>query len=111
MPGKWDQIAHSVWSGWLHRWGIISASPERWPSGRRRRPAKALYGLKPVSRVRIPSSPPKSTRALRLHKGRDRGRGGEAVGRGEAAQTSSHAEKPEPMNTATRPIVITRRSG
>jgi hypothetical protein len=29
----------------------------RWPSGRRRRFAKPLYGLKPVSRVRIPSSP------------------------------------------------------
>src|SRR5262249_49958198 len=30
----------------------------RWPSGRRRRFAKPLYGPKPVSRVRIPSSPP-----------------------------------------------------
>ncbi len=30
----------------------------RWPSGRRRRFAKPLYGLKPVSRVRIPASPP-----------------------------------------------------
>src|SRR5215469_12955214 len=31
---------------------------ERWPSGRRRAPAKGVYGLKPVSRVRIPPSPP-----------------------------------------------------
>jgi hypothetical protein len=30
----------------------------RWPSGRRRRFAKPLYGPKPVSRVRIPASPP-----------------------------------------------------
>ncbi len=30
----------------------------RWPRGRRRRFAKPLYGLKPVSRVRIPASPP-----------------------------------------------------
>ncbi len=33
--------------------GYNSASPERCPRGRRGRPAKALYGLKPVSRVRI----------------------------------------------------------
>ena len=29
-----------------------------WPSGRRHFPAKEAYGLKPVSRVRIPPSPP-----------------------------------------------------
>lgn len=33
------------------------AGPERWPSGRRRSPAKGVY-VKSVSRVRIPSSPP-----------------------------------------------------
>ena len=33
------------------------ATPERWPSGRRRSPAKGVY-VKSVSRVRIPSSPP-----------------------------------------------------
>src|SRR4051812_48078111 len=38
-----------------------SRTPERCPSGRRGRPAKALYGLKPVSRVRIPLSPPPSS--------------------------------------------------
>ena len=32
--------------------------PERWQSGRMRRFAKPLYGLKPVPRVRIPPSPP-----------------------------------------------------
>ncbi len=32
--------------------------PETWPSGRRHSPAKGAYGLKPVSRVRIPASPP-----------------------------------------------------
>ena len=31
---------------------------ETWPSGRRHFPAKEAYGLKPVSRVRIPQSPP-----------------------------------------------------
>src|SRR5207244_1903077 len=31
---------------------------ERWQSGRMRRFAKPLYGLKPVPRVRIPPSPP-----------------------------------------------------
>ena len=31
---------------------------ERWPSGRRHSPAKGAYGPKPVSRVRIPLSPP-----------------------------------------------------
>lgn len=35
------------------------AAPERWPSGRRRSPAKGVY-VKSVSRVRIPSSPPSS---------------------------------------------------
>lgn len=30
---------------------------ERWLSGRKRRFAKPLYGLNPVSRVRIPASP------------------------------------------------------
>src|SRR4051794_35596893 len=32
---------------------------EKWPSGRRRRPAKALRGESPPSRVRIPPSPPR----------------------------------------------------
>ncbi len=32
--------------------------PETWPSGRRHSPAKGAYGPKPVSRVRIPASPP-----------------------------------------------------
>src|SRR4029079_7880896 len=36
-------------------------SPERCPRGRRGRPAKALCGLKPASRVRIPLSPPLHT--------------------------------------------------
>jgi hypothetical protein len=31
---------------------------EGWPSGRRRRFAKPLYGLKAVSRVQIPAPPP-----------------------------------------------------
>src|SRR5262245_61879084 len=38
---------------------------ERCPRGRRGRPAKALYGLKPVSRVRIPLSPPTKKRPPR----------------------------------------------
>jgi hypothetical protein len=33
---------------------------ETWPRGRRHSPAKGAYGLKPVSRVRIPPSPPDS---------------------------------------------------
>jgi hypothetical protein len=33
---------------------------ESWPSGRRHFPAKEAYGLKSVSRVRIPRSPPMS---------------------------------------------------
>src|SRR6266849_2063061 len=33
-------------------------SAERWQSGRMRRFAKPLYGLKPVPGVRIPPSPP-----------------------------------------------------
>ena len=41
------------------RAAILSrARTERWPSGRRRSPAKGVYGLKLVSRVRIPLSPP-----------------------------------------------------
>ncbi len=36
---------------------FIPARPERWPSGRRRSPAKGV-GPKRASRVRIPSSPP-----------------------------------------------------
>lgn len=36
---------------------ISTSAPERWPSGRRRSPAKGVY-VKSVSRVRIPSSPP-----------------------------------------------------
>ena len=35
-----------------------SSITESWPSGRRHLPAKEAYGLKPVSRVRIPRSPP-----------------------------------------------------
>src|SRR3989344_6328427 len=34
-----------------------TGTPERWPSGRRRAPAKGVYA-KSVSRVRIPLSPP-----------------------------------------------------
>ena len=34
------------------------APSETWPSGRRHSPAKGAYGPKPVSRVRIPLSPP-----------------------------------------------------
>jgi hypothetical protein len=33
---------------------------ETWPRGRRHFPAKEAYGLKPVSRVRIPPSPPET---------------------------------------------------
>ncbi len=36
----------------------IQGFPETWPSGRRHSPAKGAYGPKPVSRVRIPASPP-----------------------------------------------------
>ena len=36
------------------------ALSETWPRGRRHSPAKGAYGLKPVSRVRIPPSPPVS---------------------------------------------------
>lgn len=35
-----------------------ASSPETWPRGRRHSPAKGAYGPKPVSRVRIPPSPP-----------------------------------------------------
>ena len=38
--------------------GTIRLPAEWCPSGRRGRPAKALYRLKPVSRVRIPPTPP-----------------------------------------------------
>ncbi len=38
---------------------------ERWPSGRRRTPGKCVYG-NPVSRVRIPPSPPDSSKGARL---------------------------------------------
>src|SRR5437773_9080713 len=37
---------------------VQSTAPETWPSGRRHSPAKGAYGPKPVSRVRIPASPP-----------------------------------------------------
>jgi hypothetical protein len=36
----------------------LQARAVRWLSGRKRRFAKPLYGLKPVPRVRIPASPP-----------------------------------------------------
>jgi len=42
---------------------LIACSVETWPSGRRHFPAKEAYGLKPVSRVRIPPSPPRNTNA------------------------------------------------
>ena len=35
----------------------LSSAAERWPSGRRRTPGKCVGGV-PVSRVRIPLSPP-----------------------------------------------------
>ena len=38
-------------------WFNLSRLTERWPSGRRRTPGKCVYG-NPVSRVRIPPSPP-----------------------------------------------------
>jgi hypothetical protein len=38
---------------------------ETWPSGRRHFPAKEAYGLKPVSRVRIPPSPPVTKSLIR----------------------------------------------
>ncbi len=38
---------------------------ERWPSGRRRTPGKCVYG-NPVSRVRIPPSPPDSSKGARV---------------------------------------------
>ena len=38
---------------------------ERWPSGRRRAPAKGV-GIKSPSRVRIPPSPPSNPNVLRL---------------------------------------------
>ena len=40
------------------RAATIAGFPETWPSGRRHSPAKGAYGPKPVSRVRIPASPP-----------------------------------------------------
>ncbi len=41
----------------------VSTAAERWPSGRRRSPAKGVY-VKSVSRVRIPSSPPPPSKIL-----------------------------------------------
>ena len=41
----------------------IRTATERWPSGRRRSPAKGVYLIR-VSRVRIPSSPPFSQNAV-----------------------------------------------
>ena len=41
----------------------VTGPSERWPSGRRRSPAKGVYA-KSVSRVRIPSSPPAQTAKL-----------------------------------------------
>ena len=52
-------------------------STEKWPSGRRHFPAKEAYGLKPVSRVRIPLSPPDSASVAQL----DRVSGYEPEGR------------------------------
>jgi hypothetical protein len=40
------------------RFHVHLPSAVRWLSGRKRRFAKPLYGLKPVPRVRIPASPP-----------------------------------------------------
>ena len=44
---------------------IYLESAVRWLSGRKRRFAKPLYGLKPVPRVRIPASPPTFARLNR----------------------------------------------
>src|SRR5216110_2580186 len=44
----------------------VQTALERWPRGRRRRFAKPLYGPKAVSRVRIPPSPPISSRTPRI---------------------------------------------
>ena len=46
-PREWPEV--------LNYW---KSDAERWQSGRMRRFAKPLYGLKPVPRVRIPPSPP-----------------------------------------------------
>src|ERR1043165_236557 len=48
---------------------------ERWPSGRRRTPAKRVY-LKRVPRVRIPLSPPVSAPVAQLDRAPDYGSGG-----------------------------------
>src|SRR5690348_6615086 len=60
-----DRASRKAASGWTRHQGWFPGGParknpisERWPSGRRRAPAKGVYGLKPVSRVRIPLSPP-----------------------------------------------------
>src|ERR1051325_6237621 len=52
IPGATCDAGHKF------RCDIIPVRPERCPRGRRGRPAKALCGLKPASRVRIPLSPP-----------------------------------------------------
>src|SRR5215471_6112636 len=51
--------ALAPWTPLLYR---SAPTLERWPRGRRRRFAKPLYGPKAVSRVRIPPSPPGSSR-------------------------------------------------
>ena len=54
----------------VHIFRNTSTSAVRWLSGRKRRFAKPLYGLKPVPRVRIPASPPVARSRLVLPVGR-----------------------------------------
>jgi hypothetical protein len=56
--GKTRRFAHTRLS--CAPWRVSWAPTERWPSGRRRSPAKGV-GLKRLSWVRIPSSPPSSS--------------------------------------------------
>jgi hypothetical protein len=59
---SWGQSPKRNWRSRLY----LASFAVRWPSGRRRRFAKPLYGLKPVPRVRIPASPPNSSLRFRI---------------------------------------------
>ena len=73
----------------------------RWLSGRKRRFAKPLYGLKPVPRVRIPASPPISLRSLALRQGFG----------GQSASGFTSANRPNPCLTANFAPLIGAASG
>ena len=79
----------------------IAGSPERWPSGRRRSPAKGV-GPKRASWVRIPSSPP-SFRSRQFHFVQRLRGGGLSAGRAVALLPSSSNFVP-----SSPPVLLSR---